>query len=217
MRRAGFGNGLVNLGIDGAVAVFVLQKAPDVPQGVGRYPVHIQREVLLPHPGSPDVEFIALQSPLDDAIVLFANFRKTVLLEKLVEQRGQGRFDGGYLLQVVLLRIVILVQRLLQPTLRHRLFGTVLIGSLDVGLEPAGFVVVAGAHGLVADDFALDLLGLVIPKIRIDRKTGRSDQIELPAIAQTRVDGCLGLRVVTGDALFENEGYFHGSARSRDL
>ena len=70
-----------------------------------------------------------------------------------------------------------MVQRLLQPTFRYRLFGAVLIGSLDVGLELAGFVVVAGAHGLVADDLTLDLLGLVIPKIRIDRKTGRSDQI----------------------------------------
>ena len=117
LRCAGLGNGLVNLGIDGAVAVLVFQKVPDVPQGVGRYPVHIQCEVLLPHLGSPDVEFITLQSPFDDAIVLLANLRKPVLLEKLVEQRCQGRFDGGYLLQVVLLRIVILVQRLLQPTL----------------------------------------------------------------------------------------------------
>ena len=128
---AGLGNGLVNLWIDGTVAVFILQKAPDVSQGVGRYPVHIQREILLPHLGSStDVEFITLQSPLDDAIVLFANFRKPVLFEKLVEKRGQGRFDGGYLLQIVLLRIVILVQRLLQPTFRSRLFGAVLVGPI---------------------------------------------------------------------------------------
>ena len=116
-----------------------------------------------------------------------------MLFEKLVEQCDQcwlGRFFRSCL-DIVLLRIVILFQCLFQPLFLRffRLSG--LIGFFEVGLEFAGFIVVIGAHFVGTNDFAFDLFGLVIPKIRIDGEPGRCNHIYLSAIPQTCIDGSL--------------------------
>lgn len=136
-----------------------------------------------------------------------------MLFEKFVEQCDQcrfGRFFRGRF-DIVLLRIVILFQSLFQPLFLRfcRLSG--LIGSFEVGFEFSGFIVVIGTHFVVANDFAFDLFGLVIPKIGVDGEPGRCDHIYLPAIPQTRVNGCFRFCIIVFYALFDDESYFHST------